>query len=111
MTAVIIPFALRHSETNDNTEYTVDLMHLDLTSQCLSDHGWSANIIMYNACGAEKAPTLRTNAPLPDAINASKKAYAILCEFIISECNLEQSDLPNQEYFSLRIVTTWKHQN
>lgn len=104
MTAEIIPFPHKGSEPCDQVGYTVDLMHLDLTAQCLRDRGWAANIGTVDATGFEKVPMLRTDAALPDVISASEEAHEILYHFMVSECDLDQSDVPNQEYFAQRVA-------
>ena len=104
MTAVIIPFPLKGSSLRDRKEYTVDLMHLDLTAQCLRDHGRTAEVCSVSADGCEKGPKLHTDATLPEAMIASKQAYETTCSFMSAECDIEHSDLPNQQYFAMRVA-------
>ncbi|GAA5071271.1 hypothetical protein N0B44_13265 [Roseibacterium beibuensis] len=104
MTAVIIPFPLKVSNFRDRKEYTIDLMHLDLTAQCLRDHGRTAEVCSVSAEGFEKGPKLNTDATLPEVMIASKEAYETLCSFMSSECDIEHSDLPNQQYFATRVA-------
>ena len=104
MTADIIPFPKKCSEPCDQVEYTVDLMHLDLTAQCLRDRGRTAEVCTVSAEGFEKGPKLHTDATLPEAMVASKEAYETLCNFMNSECDVEHSDLPNHQYFAMRVA-------
>ncbi|MDE4175083.1 hypothetical protein PXK01_13040 [Phaeobacter sp. PT47_59] len=100
MTAKIIPFPNKNTALTESQFYSTEMLHLDLAANWLEERNWYAESGALHGLGAVNCPALVTDAPTDLVKEAFEIAHGHVCEFLVEEFSLLDTELPTLAEFA-----------